>query len=360
MFFRFPLHVPRCRRFPLLALRGALLCVPVVALACGESAESSSGSSGPSSTSSTTSSSSSTSSGGVDGGSSSGGNDAAPDAPVTYPDPIAGIGAPSLVSGGFVFTEGPLWLPASNKLLFSDVQGNKMYELPAGGTTASTFRDPSNRANGHALAPGGVFYSCEHGTGSGGRLTKTLANGTVEPVVSMFGGANLNSPNDVIVRGDGNVYFTDPNYGGNTQPKQNVFRLAPGTNVPLVVDDTLSKPNGIALSPDQNTLYVASYAGNFVKKYPLDAAGVPGAGTMFLQNVASPDGIAVDDAGNLYAAVNAGVAVYRRDATLIGTISIPNGKRASNIAFGEADRKTLYITAQTDLYRVKVNVPGPP
>lgn len=264
------------------------------------------------------------------------------------------------MKSGYTFTEGPLWLPGASKLIFSDIQGNKMYELTTGSATPTVLRDPSNRANGHALAANGVFYSCEHGPGSGGRVSRTLPNGTVESVLSVFGGANLNSPNDVIVRNDGNVYFTDPNYAGNTQAKQNVFRIAPGASVATVVDDTLSKPNGIALSPDQNILYVASNASNFVNKYALAADGAPGPAVTFIGSLGGPDGIAVDDAGNLYAAVNTGVAVYKPDATPIGTIAIPNGKRASNIAFGDADRKTLYITAQTDLYKVKLNVPGPP
>ena len=329
--------------------------------ACGDNASSSSSSGTTGSSTSTSSSSSSGSSGGADGGNgSSGGADGAPDAPIAYPDPLAGTSAPTLVKSGYTFTEGPLWLPASNKLVFSDVQGNKMYELPSGAATPTVLRDPSNRTNGHGLAPNGVFYSCEHGSGTGGRVSRTLANGTVEAVVSVYGGANLNSPNDIIVRSDGNVYFTDPNYAGSAQPKQNVFRIAPGASVATVVDDTLSKPNGIALSPDQNTLYVASSASNFVNKYTLAVDGTPGPASKFIASLAAPDGIAVDDAGNLYAATNTGVSVYKSDATPIGVIAIPNGKRASNIAFGDADRKTLYITAQTDLYKVVLNVPGPP
>jgi gluconolactonase len=171
-------------------------------------------------------------------------------------DPFAGVPAATLVKDGFVFLEGPLWLAAQNKLIFSDVQGNRIYQLVPPATTASDFRNPSGGANGNAVDKNGVLYTCEH---TNHRVSRTLANGTVEPVVETFGGKKLNSPNDVIVRSDLNVYFTDPDYAAdasNRQAKQNVFRVAPGGAV-TVIDDTLDKPNGIALSPDQNTLYVA-------------------------------------------------------------------------------------------------------
>lgn len=276
-----------------------------------------------------------------------------------YADPLLGVGTPQLVHSGYLFTEGPLWLPAQGKLVFSDVNANKMYQFVPGAPTPTLLREPSNHANGHALGLNGVFYTCEQGD-DGGRLSRTLPDGTVESVVTSYAGAKLNSPNDVVVRADGNVYFTDPNFTGNTQAKQNVFRLAPLSTIPTVVDDTLVKPNGIALSPDDAVLYVASYAGDFVNRYVLAADGSAGAGTKFIASIAKPDGLATDDAGNVYVAVNAGVAVYRKDATLLGTLTIPNGKRASNMAFGEADRRTLFITAQTDLYRVRLNVPGRP
>lgn len=276
-----------------------------------------------------------------------------------YPDPLLGIGTPQLVHSGYLFAEGPLWLPAQGKLVFSDINANQMYQFVPGAPAPTLLREPSNYANGNALAPNGAFYTCEQGVG-GGRLSRTLPDGTVEAVVTSYAGAKLNSPNDVVVRADGNVYFTDPNFIGNTQAKQNVFRLAPLTLTPTVVDEALNKPNGIALSPDDAFLYVASYAGDFVNRYALAADGTSGPGTRFIASITKPDGLATDDAGNVYIAVNAGVSVYRKDATLLGTIAIPNGKRASNMAFGEADRRTLFITAQTDLYRVRLNVPGRP
>ncbi len=213
------------------------------------------------------------------------------------------------------------------------------------------FRDPSNGTNGNALGPAGELYSCE---GNAGRITKTVG-GVVTPVATTFGGAKLNSPNDIIVRKDGNVYFTDPNYYGNTQPKQNVFRIAPGGAL-TVVDDAIQKPNGVALSPSGNILYVTSAQDGYINAYPVMADGSVGAKTKFV-DVPSPDGIAVDDAGNVYVA-STKVEVFRPDGTKVGSLTVP--QQPANVAFGGADRKTLYITARTAVYQTRVNVPGPP
>jgi gluconolactonase len=151
------------------------------------------------------------------------------------------------------------------------------------------------------------------------------------------------------------VYFTDPDYVTSTQPKQNVFRVTPAGAI-SVVDDTLQKPNGIALSPDQRLLYVTSAAGGFINVYDVAADGSTSNGRKFV-DVPSPDGIAVDDAGNLYVA-SLKVEVFRPNRSSLG--SIPVAQQPSNVAFGGADRKTLYITARTSVYEVKTNIPGPP
>lgn len=273
-------------------------------------------------------------------------------------DPFTGVPAATLVKDGFVFLEGPLWLAAQNKLIFSDVQGNRIYQLVPPVTTATDFRNPSGGANGNAVDKNGVLYTCEH---TNHRVSRTLANGTVEPVVETFGGKKLNSPNDVIVRSDQNVYFTDPDYAAdasNRQAKQNVFRVAPGGAV-TVIDDTLDKPNGIALSPDQNTLYVAVASGKTVRKYPIAADGSVGAGSLFATcDGTSPDGIAVDDAGNLYAATSKGVEIFTPAGVRLGTVTVP--QQPANVAFGGTDRRTLYVTARTGLYSTRTNVAGPP
>lgn len=275
--------------------------------------------------------------------------DSSADGGTVYPDPLAGIGAPTQVMGTYNFTEGPLWF--GTKLLFSDVQANKIYQLVPPATQPSVFRDPSGNANGNAVGPDGALYTCEH---SGKRIAKTVGT-TVTTLVGMFNGQPLNSPNDIIVRGDGTVYFTDPNYAGTTQPKQNVFRVSPA-GVLSVVDEALDKPNGIAFTTDQKHLYVASTSTNTIYIYDVSADGAVSNKKKFV-DVQSPDGLAVDDADNVYVA-STKIEVFKANATKVGSITVP--QQPSNVAFGGADRKTLFITARTDVYQVAVNVAGPP
>lgn len=322
---------------------------------CGESDGTSDGGS-PTSTSTTTSTTptttSTTTAPGTDGGPTP--DASVPDA-ASFPDPLAGVAAAALIKGGYQFLEGPQWLPAEGKLVFSDVQGNRIYQLVPPATDATDFRNPSAGANGNAIDKSGLLYTCEH---TGKRIARRLANGTVETVVGTFGNLALNSPNDLIVRSDGTIYFTDPNYAGNTQPKQNVFRVPPGGAL-VSLDDTLDKPNGIALSPDEKTLYVAVASGKIIRKYAVNPDGTVGPGSTFVTaNGTSPDGIAVDDAGNLYAATSDGVEVFKPNGTRVGAIAVP--MQPANVAFGGTDRRTLYITARTGLYSTRVNVPGPP
>jgi gluconolactonase len=279
--------------------------------------------------------------------SSSGGiADSGPD--TSFPDPLSGVGVPTALGGTYQFTEGPLWW--NNRLIFSDVPGNTMYELTPPATMPTVFRMPTGNANGNAVGPDGALYTCEHSR----QVSKTVGT-VVSSLVSMYNGAPLNGPNDIIVRRDGILYFTDPNYVSSAQPKQNVFRRALDGTL-TVVDDTLDRPNGIALSPAQDVLYVTSADGGFINRYDVAADGTTSNKRKFV-DVAAPDGIAVDDAGNLYVA-STRVEVFRPDGSKIGNIVPP--QQPSNVAFGGADRKTLYITARTGVYQVKVNVPGPP
>jgi gluconolactonase len=273
---------------------------------------------------------------------------------MAYPDPLAGTGSPTEVKGGFQFLEGPLWRAADGVLLFSDTQASIIYKLTPP-NTVTNFRTNSGAANGNAVDQNGLLITCE---GANKRVTRTQANGTVVAVTSMYNGAAYNSPNDVIVRSDGTIYFTDPSYGGTkTQPGEYVYRVSPAGMV-STVDTTLTRPNGITLSPDEKTPYVADEPNSKIVKYTVNADGSTSANGKFTDTSGNPDGITTDDAGNVYASTAAGIEVYRANGTKIGTVSVP--KQPANCAFGGAERKTLYITARASLYAVQLNVPGKP
>jgi len=273
-------------------------------------------------------------------------------------DPIAGIDAVELVQGGFEFTEGPVWLAALGVLRFSDIPATAIHELDPISDEITIWRDDSQGTNGNAVAPNGDIVMCEH---LGRRVSRSPADAAPAPVLVAgdFEGNTFNSPNDVIVRSDGHLYFTDPTYGlGGTPPDldfRGVFHVD-GSTVSLV-DDAFGQPNGIALSPDETKLYVSDSQDGGLMVYDVAADGSTGKGTQLID--ASPsDGMAVDDAGNLYLTTGAGVEVYKADGTPWGVIAVP--EQPANCAFGGADRKTLFITARTGLYKVALNVPGLP
>jgi len=311
-----------------------------------------------SASSSSTSSSSSSGDGGAGGSAGNGGSGGLGGAGgnIAGKNPLDGMGAVEKVEGNFMFTEGPQWIKATGTLLFSDIPANKIYEYSAP-ATFTIFRDPSGNSNGLAVDKNGLLHACEHG---GRRVSKTDLMGVVTTVVDNYQGKKLNSPNDLIIRDDGNIYFTDPPYG-LADPNlselgfQGVFRVTPSGMLELVAND-MNRPNGIALSPDQKTLYVADTATAEVRAYVLDLEGKPGAMSKVVTTSANPDGMAIDDQGNLFVTTSAGVEVYKPDGTLWGTIAVP--EQPANCAFGDGDRKTLYITARTSLYRVALKVTG--
>jgi gluconolactonase len=266
-------------------------------------------------------------------------------------DPLVGMGEVELIDEGFGWTEGPQWLPDEGVLLFTDSSGT-IYQV-ADDDEISVFRRPSGEANGLALDPEGRLIAAEE---SG--VTRTESDGTVTPIAEQFEGVNLNRPNDVIVRSDGTIYFTDPYYGQGTSELDfhGVFRITPdGELTAERRGDTTEQPNGIALSTDETRLYVANWADDLVWMFDVADDGSLSEARTFVTTADGPDGMAVDDAGNLFVATGEGIEVFAPDGTSWGVIPV----EATNCAFGGADGRTLYIAQPERISRVTLANPGP-
>lgn len=270
-------------------------------------------------------------------------------------DPLAGAGPVELVQGGYQFTEGPQWRDTPGDLVFSDVQGNTIYRYTPGGGAPVVHRMPSNNSNGLALDANGALLAAEHGSRTVTRDATAIA--------SMFDGNKLNSPNDVIVGVDGTVYFTDPPYGITAGQQElgfnGVFRLkTDGTLTAEYEGPTSSRPNGIGLSPDGGTLYVADTADGKLYAYTVMADGSLLDRRVLATTSGNPDGLAVDSTGNILVATATGIEAFSATGSRWGVISVP--QQPANCAFGDTDHKTLYITARTALYKVRLTVEGLP
>ena len=283
------------------------------------------------------------------------------------------------LADGFNFIEGPVWIRGESRLLFSDVRGNTIYQwTEADGV--SPFIDPvfegdrtgrgSVSSNGLTLDAEGRLIVCEHGNR---RISRLEADGTRSVVVEQYEGGQLNSPNDAVYSSDGSLYFTDPPYGLEgleDSPMREldfngIYRLSPDGELELLVRDQ-SRPNGIALSPDERTLYVAnSDAENKVwMAYDIDEEGASNGRVFYDVNdqtaAGAADGMKVDLAGNIFATGPGGVWIFAPDGTHLGTI-MP-GEVTANVGWGD-DGRTLYMTASTGLYRIRLStegsIPGP-
>lgn len=298
------------------------------------------------------------------------------------PGPLPGAGTPVEIPSTipFVSLEGPLWVAAQQVLLFSDV-------VEADAPGAAIYRyDPATHAfsrqpypdaatsptstNGIGLDRSGALVACERYKG---RVTRVVseAKRVVEADRWPAGesGAPLNAPNDIVVRADGNAYFTDTDWGARpsvSHAPTAVYRLPPTGPVERVLE--MTKPNGIALSPDGATLYVGSDTQSKLWKFPVDAAGSVGPPALFIDGntvdggLKVPDGICVDDAGDLYVAANdddlKAIVVFDPVGHQLGRIAFP--VRPSNCTFGGPDRRTLYVTTLHAIYEVRMPTPGLP
>jgi gluconolactonase len=276
---------------------------------------------------------------------------------------LAGLHDPASITQiatGFQFTEGPVWL-ADGTLLFSDIPANRIYT-----DAKKVHREPSNHSNGLTLDREGRLIAAEHGSR---RVTRTEKDGAITVLAETFEGKKFNSPNDVVVRSDGMIFFTDPPYGleGGMDASElgycGVYAINPETKEVSLIGKDFNRPNGLSLSPDEKTLYVADTEGTHApaeKKGDIWAfaamdGGTYGGGKLFCQ-LPFPDGIKVDAQGNVWATCTEGVQVFGPDGRLLETVAVPEGP--ANCGFGGEDGKTLYITARTSVYTVRTSVEG--
>ena len=258
------------------------------------------------------------------------------------------------VAGGFRFTEGPAWSP-EGFLLFSDIPNNKIHRwVPGKGV--ELFRAESSGANGNAFDAQGRLYTCESVTR---RLIRADKKGKIEVVAERWQGKRLNAPNDIVVRHDGHAWFTDPAFGGQADTRELDFYGSyhlPAKGPMELVAAPKGRPNGIALSPNGRILYVANSDEKNVRAWDVDRQGKATNERVAVSAIEGvPDGIRTDEKGNLYVAAK-GIAVYSPEGKLLTLIEIP--ETPANCAFGDADYQTLFITARTSVYRVRLNVKG--
>lgn len=275
---------------------------------------------------------------------------------------LAGIGAAQdfskiqveKVSAGHRFTEGAVW-SREGFLLFSDVPNNRIAKFVPGKGTES-YRNNSNGANGNAYDAQGRLYTCET---RARRVVRQKKDGTLEVLAEKYEGKRLNAPNDIVVRKDGNAYFTDPAFGAQAGTREldfyGVYRVGIKGELELIAKPK-GRPNGVALSGNGRILYVTNSDERNIRAYDLDRDGKAGNERVLVEGIPGPpDGLKVDEKGNLYVTAR-GIHVYDAKGKLVH--SIETSERPANCAFGDPDFQTLYITAQTSVYRVRLDVKG--
>ena len=273
---------------------------------------------------------------------------------------------------GCRWAEGPVYVPAARHLLWSDIPNDRVLRFVEDDGHVSVFASPCGYHNGHALDREGRVIACEHG---GRRISRLGADGLWHALATHYQGKRLNSPNDVVVKSDGSIWFTDPTYGIDSEYEgdaaasevgaSNVYRVDPASGEVSAVATDFVKPNGLAFSPDERLLYIADTGATHVKDGPshmrvaeavADGRSIGPAKLFATCTAGLFDGFRVDAKGNIWTSAADGVHVYAPDGTLIGKIKVP--EVVANVCFGGPKRNRLYICATTSLYAVYVNARG--
>jgi gluconolactonase len=269
--------------------------------------------------------------------------------PVTYPPlRFADIGTATVISSQFTFTEGPVWDPRTEALYFTDINADILYRLKLP-DTLDVFADHLGNPDGLALDTNGDII----GAGYYSRDVWRLSGGKAHSLVSEYRGRKLNTPDEVVVRSDGLIYFTDPTFGlaGQTQPAelcfQGVYRLT--SNALYLEDSTVSGPNGINFSPDEKLLYVSYTGASQVYRFDVASDGSLHNKTLFAGGILVPDSMCVDAGGNVYVGSYGGITVLDPSGKNLGVIPVLTNQLVTNCAFGGPDQRTFFITAHNAL-----------
>ncbi|MBR9989719.1 MAG: SMP-30/gluconolactonase/LRE family protein, partial [Gemmatimonadetes bacterium] len=272
---------------------------------------------------------------------------------------------------GCRWAEGPAYVPAWRHLVWSDVPNDRMMRWDEVTGAVSVFRSPSHYSNGNTIDREGRLITCEHGTR---RVTRLEHDGRITVLADTFEGKRFNSPNDVVVKSDGTIWFTDPSYGIDSNYEGyraaseigscNVYRLDPATGSLIVVSNDFVQPNGLAFSPDERLLYIADSGVSHVPGHPrhirvfeVTDDGRLGSGSVFAETTDGVfDGFRVDEDGHVWAGATSGVHCYTPEGELLGIIRTP--ERVANVAFGGLRRNRLFIAGTTSLYAMLLPVSG--
>ena len=266
---------------------------------------------------------------------------------------------------GTAWAEGPVYFSDGDYVVWSDIPNDRMmrWSISEG---ASVFREPAGYTNGNYLDRQGRLVSCEHGNR---RISRTEPDGSVVTLVDRYDGNRLNSPNDLVVKSDGTIWFTDPPYGilsdheGHKAESElganYVFRFDPETGELRIVGDDFDRPNGLCFSPDESILYVAdSGEPRHIRAFDVvDGEHISNGRIFAVVRPGIPDGFRVDTKGNLFTSAWDGIQVYSPEGELLGKVLVPE-ERTANCSFGGPDKSRLFITADRSLYSIKLNVIG--
>ena len=266
---------------------------------------------------------------------------------------------------GFLFTEGPLWHPRDRYLLFSDMPGDIIRRWSAH-DGIQTFRSPCNKSNGLTWDRQGRLLACEHASS---RVSRTEADGTISTVASHYQGRELNSPNDIVVASDGAIYFSDPTYGrmdyyGLKRDVvlgfRGVYRVAPEGGPPQLLADDFGEPNGLCFSLDERRLFINDTERGHIRVFDRKVDGTLTDAGIWAETKGegngAPDGMKIDSAGNLYSCGPGGLHVFAPSGDCLGVIRTP--EVAANFCWGDDDLRSIFITASTSLYRIRLKTPG--